>query len=115
MTVTYVYFIQQGYGAIKIGVSDDPDQRLLKLQTGTSRALRVIAKFPFSTRAAAFDMERDLHLKFCHLRLSGEWFKRRLLKELKIQGKRVIGGTSKNPIPPDGRFEPKVVDFWSAV
>jgi len=95
---TYVYFIQQGHGgSIKIGVSDDPDYRCKQMQTATARPLRVIARLPCQSRAQAFDLERELHTKFSHLRMGGEWFKRRILKELKVDGRRLIGGTSKAP------------------
>jgi hypothetical protein len=95
--MTYVYFIQQGYGGIKVGVSDDPGARCAHMQTGTSKRLRVLARFPFASRAEAFEMERSLHAKFAHLRTSGEWFKPALLRELKVGGRRLIGGTKRNP------------------
>lgn len=101
----YVYFIQQGRGSIKIGVSDDPERRLKELQTATSRQLRLIAKLCLPNRAAAFDLEKDLHAAYGHLRGTGEWFKPRILREMKVnlgdgRGKRrLIGGTHKNPIP----------------
>jgi predicted GIY-YIG superfamily endonuclease len=96
--MTYVYFIQQGYGSIKIGVSDDPEIRLKQMQTGTSRILRIIAKFPFANRTEAFNMEKQLHVEYAYLRTTGEWFKRRLLHDLKAGSKRIIGGTSKHPV-----------------
>jgi hypothetical protein len=96
--VTYLYFIQRGCGSIKIGVSDDPQARLAQLQTGAEKQLRIIATFPMESREAAFAMEGDLHRKYDHLRMSGEWFKRRILREMKVGGKRLIGGTSKNPM-----------------
>jgi len=95
---TYVYFIQQGYGSIKIGVSHDVAGRCAQMQTGTSKRLRVIAQFPFHSRSDAFAMERSLHAAYAHLRTNGEWFKPALLRELKVKGRRVIGGTKKNPV-----------------
>lgn len=94
---TYVYFIQQGFGGIKIGVSDDPKARCAAMQTGTSKPLRIIAQFPFSSRSEAFAMEKTLHRGYAHLRTNGEWFKPGLLRELKVGGKRIIGGTKKRP------------------
>ena len=96
--MTYVYFIQQGFGGIKIGVSDDPASRCAHMQTGTSKPLRVLAQFPFESRSEAFAMERSLHTAYAHLRTNGEWFKPALLRELKVKGRRVIGGTHKNPV-----------------
>jgi predicted GIY-YIG superfamily endonuclease len=57
--MTYVYFIQKGYGSVKIGVADNPEQRLRSLQTGNHGELHLIAKLPCSSRSAAFEMERD--------------------------------------------------------
>jgi hypothetical protein len=100
----YVYFIQQGRGSIKIGVSEDPDRRLKELQTGTSRQLRLIAKLCLPNRAAAFDLEKELHIAYGYLRGSGEWFKPAILRQMRMnlgdgRGKRrLIGGTHKNPI-----------------
>lgn len=96
--MTFLYFIQRGYGSIKIGVSDDPETRLSHLQTGAEKPLRLIAKFPMSSRAEAFAVEKEVHERFAHLRLTGEWFKKRLLYELKFGGKRLIGGTTKHPM-----------------
>lgn len=95
---TYVYFIQQGFGGIKIGVSENPEARCAHLQTATPKKLRVIAKFVFDSRAQAFGMERDLHAEYAHLRMKGEWFRRAILREMKIRGKRIIGGTCRNPV-----------------
>lgn len=93
----YVYFIQQGYGNIKIGVSHDPQARCAQMQTGSAKVLRVLIQFPFESRAEAFAMEKSLHAAYAHLRVNGEWFKRALLRELKVRGRRVVGGTYKNP------------------
>lgn len=67
-----VYFIQQGQsGPIKIGVSDDPKQRLKSLQTGSPHSLhlRDAAPVPEDQR-----LESALHKKLEHRRLNGEWF-----------------------------------------
>ena len=87
MKVTYVYFIQKGYGSIKIGVADDPDGRLKQLQTGNHGELFVIAKFPFQSREEALSMEKELHGKFSNDRMSGEWFHKRILRKFKDRSK----------------------------
>jgi len=99
MSTTYVYFIQARYGAIKIGHSSDPEARLRCLQTGTSKPLRLIAKFPFESRAEAAGLERELHRKLHKYRCRGEWFRPSIIRAMKCKGKRIIGGTHKNPIP----------------
>jgi predicted GIY-YIG superfamily endonuclease len=101
---TYVYFMQAGKSHIKIGVSDDPDARVRELQTGAFKTLHVIARFPFPSRAAAFEVEKELHRKFSHLKVSGEWFKRAIIRDMKHGGRRVIGGTYNNPIDPAVRW-----------
>ena len=93
----YVYFIQQGNGSIKIGVSANPESRLKSLQTGNSRRLRLLGAVKFSNRMEAMGVEKELHDKYFNLRCQGEWFRPRILREIKIGGKRLIGGTNKNP------------------
>ena len=82
MKISYVYFIQRGYGAIKIGVSYNPEARCKCLQTADYKILHVIAKFPMSSRKEAFNMEKELHEKFFKYRLkNGEWFKKGIINE----------------------------------
>lgn len=67
----HVYFIQQGdSGAIKIGCSKNPSQRLQGLQTGHSEPLRLL-----TCAVGSQGQERALHDRFAHLRVSGEWFR----------------------------------------
>lgn len=67
----HVYFIQQGdSGAIKIGCSKNPTQRLQGLQTGHSEPLRLL-----TCAVGSQAQERALHDRFAHLRVSGEWFR----------------------------------------
>lgn len=66
-----VYFIQgEGGGPIKIGRAAEPYQRLSDLQTAHHETLRLLATAPLNVTA-----EKDLHRRFRHLRLRGEWFK----------------------------------------
>ena len=94
---TYVYFIQQGRGSVKIGVSDDPEKRLRTMQTGNQKPLRLLGSVPFQSRSDAFEVEKYLHEKYSHYRSKGEWFRRAVLKEIKIKGKRLIGGSGNRP------------------
>jgi len=67
----WVYFIGQDYDTpIKIGVSVDPDERLNGIQTGHPERLSVLARIPGTQQT-----EAELHRKFAHLRMQGEWFK----------------------------------------
>lgn len=66
-----IYFIQQGKdGPIKIGKSDAPQQRLEQLQTANPYQLNFLGGASDYTYN-----ETDIHKKFKHLRLKGEWFK----------------------------------------
>jgi predicted transcriptional regulator len=62
-----IYFIQQGEdGPIKIGKSQDPEERLKALQSRT--------KTPLILLAVCEGCERCLHHRFADLRIRGEWF-----------------------------------------
>ena len=65
-----VYFIQEGEaGHIKIGWASCVAIRLLELQTGNPRVLRVVGLLVGSRTR-----ELEMHRKFKHLRIRGEWF-----------------------------------------
>jgi hypothetical protein len=70
MSKSFVYFIQNDRTfSIKIGVSVDVKRRLSALQTATQDRLQVVG-----VMSGGGDLEREMHEKFAHLRLSGEWF-----------------------------------------
>lgn len=95
---TYLYFIQIGFGSVKVGVSSNPESRLKTLQTGCSKPLRLLVSIPFDSRKEAFALEKQLHEKYDHLRCRGEWFRPQFLREFRGScGTRMIGGTNKNP------------------
>jgi hypothetical protein len=67
---TYVYIIKaSGLNQVKIGYSENPEKRLLQLQTGSSQSLELLLKIP-----ATADDEKMLHRKFASYRTTGEWF-----------------------------------------
>jgi hypothetical protein len=66
---TFVYFVRDQSGYIKIGVSNNPERRLAAMQTSHAAPLTLLAVMP-GTR---FD-EAGLHVRFSHLRRTGEWF-----------------------------------------
>lgn len=66
--VCYVYFIHNGE-AIKIGKSINPSKRMAGLQTSYHKPLTLLATMEGGTIE-----EAGLHMRFNHLRLSGEWF-----------------------------------------
>lgn len=65
-----VYFIQPvDGGPVKIGKSEDPRKRLREIQTGHPAKLQIVGLIDGDE-----SLERELHRKFAHLRLEGEWF-----------------------------------------
>jgi hypothetical protein len=69
-----VYFMQQGKtGPIKIGVSDHPQSRRKRLQTGSPHELRIIHTFVApDDNALENGLHKDPILK--EARMEGEWF-----------------------------------------
>lgn len=65
-----VYFILDGTGRVKIGVTDDIARRMSGIQTGCSTEL-VLVRF---IGGAGPKVERWLHRRFSGHRVQGEWF-----------------------------------------
>lgn len=64
------YFIaNETTGAVKIGTSVDPDERLAQLQTGSDCPLRLLGSV-----SGGRDVERLLHSVLKEFHLRGEWF-----------------------------------------
>lgn len=73
-----LYLIQSDVtGAVKIGRSKDPIERLATLQTGAAYRLVMLASFE-----GQGCLEKSLHRDLSQYRLSGEWFKHQCLPEL---------------------------------
>ena len=66
MTV-FTYCISDGLGHVKVGKSEDIESRLRALQTSNPSQLRVVGKIDANR-------ERDIHVRYGHLRIRGEWF-----------------------------------------
>ncbi len=71
---SYVYFITDSHGHIKIGKTDDVVKRLSELQTGNPFKLSIILTIMLKTIEDAFSLENALHRKFKDYQLEGEWF-----------------------------------------
>lgn len=67
---SYVYFIQEEGGLVKIGVAKDPDRRLKDLRAGNPRELVLLG-----TMRGGRDVEFELHNTFASYRERGEWFR----------------------------------------
>ncbi len=68
--MTWVYFIRQVRGPVKIGHARDVDQRLATIQTCSPQEVELLGVMP-----GGGDMERCLHKLFAKLRIRGEWFR----------------------------------------
>lgn len=66
-----VYVIQHELGPVKIGIADDPEQRLGELQVGSPFELRLRQT---KTPRDAEKVERYLHQRFKKYHMRGEWF-----------------------------------------
>jgi hypothetical protein len=66
---TYVYFIAESCGPIKVGYATRPHERLASIQTGNCRRL-----FLLSYVEAPREAERRLHERLDAHRISGEWY-----------------------------------------
>lgn len=66
---TYVYFVEDEQGRIKIGQATNPETRI--------KALRLAQAGPLKVLAVSFGhmgLESRLHRQFQHLRLKNEWY-----------------------------------------
>jgi len=68
---SYVYFISAAGGPIKIGYTNDIQERLTRLQVSNHKEIRLLLKMP-GTR----ETEAAIHRLFDAHRIRGEWFKR---------------------------------------
>jgi len=77
----WLYFIQEeGGGPIKIGFANDVHERLMQLQAGNHRRLRVIARMLGDSVIEAL-----LHRMHREDRISGEWFEDSVSVRLSIE------------------------------
>ncbi len=66
---SYVYFISDSSGSIKIGFSANPAERLIGLKVGTTCDLKLLG-FVEGSRS----QEKQLHAFLADYRINGEWF-----------------------------------------
>jgi DNA-binding XRE family transcriptional regulator len=78
-----VYFIgDRDQGVVK---SNKLTQRLQSLQTNNPKTLQILGVLPLPTEHAAWTKESELHAKFAHLKIQGEWFRLESDLEAEIQ------------------------------
>lgn len=66
-----VYVIEHEHGYIKIGVSNNPKERVDQLQTASPYELRVLGEIHTNE---PFTVESHLHEKYSHRKKRGEWY-----------------------------------------
>ncbi len=72
-TIKSLYFIRSGKeGPIKIGIGYDPSKRLVECQVGNPEELRLLGSKDIAGNAKI--IEGEIHKKFKHLHIRGEWF-----------------------------------------
>ena len=67
-----VYFVQ-GLHGYKIGITNSVRKRLSAFKTANPH-IRLLSNSAFMERKKATWLERSLHVKYAHKRISGEWF-----------------------------------------
>lgn len=73
--MSYVYFIGDGIGPVKIGRSTNPHKRLAHMQTGNPNVLRIEALVqPMHTDSYIYELA--MHNALSDRRVRGEWFER---------------------------------------
>ena len=65
-----IYFLQDETGPIKAGKSKNMVQRIRDIQTCNPRPIKLLGRTGGYTWT-----ERQIHKKFAHLRIHGEWFR----------------------------------------
>ena len=79
-TKWYVYFISCGDKkdkSVKVGIAKDPAKRILYLQIGNPKLLKLDATIECRSRKHAHHLEKWLHKCFSDSHIRGEWFKER--------------------------------------
>ena len=71
--MSYVYFITDNHGHIKIGKANDTMARLKELQTGNPYKLTPILSLWMENEEMAFNLENALHKHLRNFLMEGEW------------------------------------------
>lgn len=72
--MTYIYFVRDIAGMVKIGLSDNPSGRLHAMQVSNANKLTLELTIRFRNRVEAQEAETKLHHAYRKYRRSGEWF-----------------------------------------
>lgn len=82
--MSYVYLIAESdNGPVKIGVAKNPGARIVELQVGNPKRLRLAGTWALLNRNDAFFVERAVLDEMVRYRLVGEWIDARV-SEMKL-------------------------------
>ena len=70
---SYVYFVTDGE-FVKIGKSDDPEQRMKCLQTGCPKKLYLMKTILTNSPKDAYNLEKFFHDLLSDVQAEGEWY-----------------------------------------
>lgn len=103
-----VYFIKccDKNGFTKIGVANDPYERLDYLQTGCPYPLKVVSVIKCRNRKQAYDTEAYLHKIFKRNKVRGEWFNKVNMKFVDVVISRQVE---------DVHTDPETEDEWAEI
>lgn len=86
----FIYLIEsEETKKLKIGYTNDPQQRCKSLQTGNSEKLNLIYQIPVPEKKAR-NIEKKLHHELSIYRVRGEWFKMEKQKAISLMEYAVI-------------------------
>lgn len=71
----YLYVMDDSPYGRKIGISNDPENRLKQIKSHNPRDIEVIYKYECDERSHALSLEKKLHKKFNKKNIRNEWFK----------------------------------------
>lgn len=73
---SYIYVIGSNFNKsrCKIGISDNPKERLKQLQTGNAERLQIYYTEKIDSRRKAELIEQKIHKQLSIQKLTGEWF-----------------------------------------
>jgi len=72
--ITYVYVMGSEGGPVKVGISTNPDIRLVQLKAGCCFPITVFFRAPIAERSTAYRIEQTFHRVYREYQRYGEWF-----------------------------------------
>ncbi len=73
--MSIVYFVQAGDGPIKIGITDNLENRIISLQTSNHEKINVLYSIDGHPKEKARKIEKHYHQHFEYQHIRGEWYR----------------------------------------